>query len=150
MHCIGSSCADPVPISSPHVPGLPSFPFPQASFPTYRSVLSAAPGHVEESVKIGGLAATKVARIRAILETVLSERPHECLDGKRGHEGDVQGLAWPENAVTPLTCVRALCGMLCMCVLFYILTCGCVYVCAQASRRWSIFGRWRRRPSSGS
>lgn len=48
---------------------------------------------MEESVKIGGLAATKVARIRAILETVLSERPHECLDGTRGHESVcVQGL----------------------------------------------------------
>jgi hypothetical protein len=79
-HRIGWSCVDPALVFSP----VPSpFPTLQASFPTYRSVLSAAPGHVEESVKIGGLAATKVARIRAILETVLSERPHECLDGKR-------------------------------------------------------------------
>jgi hypothetical protein len=39
-------------------------------------------GRGQEAIKIGGLAATKVSRIRAILETVLEERPHLCAGGE--------------------------------------------------------------------
>ena len=41
-----------------------------------------APSH-----RIGGLAATKVARIRTILETILKERPQDCTDGMTGGGG---------------------------------------------------------------
>ena len=35
----------------------------------------------QETIKVGGLAAIKVARIRTILEAVLKERPEHCHGG---------------------------------------------------------------------
>jgi len=51
-------------------------------FPTYKQVLAAKPGEVEEVIKFAGLSEIKVGRIRAILMTVLKERPKECVAGE--------------------------------------------------------------------
>lgn len=58
-------------------------------FPTWKAVLAAVPAKVEAAIKIGGLAQTKVQRIRAILETILEERPRDCPGGAFR-----QGLGW--------------------------------------------------------
>lgn len=60
-------------------------------------MLAAPPSAVEEAIKIGGLAATKVARIRFILETVLKERPHDCPDGEAGRGSDETGEEQAES-----------------------------------------------------
>ena len=52
------------------------------TFPTYKSVLSAAPGAVEESIRCGGLADVKAANIKAILRAVLAEHAAECKGGE--------------------------------------------------------------------
>lgn len=52
------------------------------AFPTWKAVLAAPPAKVEAAIKIGGLAQTKVERIRAILETILAERPEDCPGGE--------------------------------------------------------------------
>lgn len=51
-------------------------------FPTWKGVLAAPPAKVEAAIKIGGLAQTKVQRIRAILSTILEERPRDCPGGE--------------------------------------------------------------------
>lgn len=51
-------------------------------FPTYKQVLAAKPGEVEEVIKFAGLSEIKVGRIRAILTTLLSERPKDCVGGE--------------------------------------------------------------------
>jgi len=51
-------------------------------FPTYKQVLAAKPGEVEEVIKFAGLSEIKVGRIRAILTTVLKERPNDCVAGE--------------------------------------------------------------------
>lgn len=51
-------------------------------FPTYKQVLAAPPGKVEAAIKFAGLSEIKVARIRTILETVLKERPADCVGGE--------------------------------------------------------------------
>ncbi|EWM29049.1 DNA glycosylase [Nannochloropsis gaditana] len=51
-------------------------------YPTYKQVLAAAPGAVEETIKFAGLSDIKVGRIRAILETVLEEHPEKCPEGE--------------------------------------------------------------------
>jgi endonuclease-3 len=51
-------------------------------FPTYKQVLAAKPGEVEEVIKFAGLSEIKVGRIRAILTTVMKERPKECVGGE--------------------------------------------------------------------
>lgn len=54
----------------------------KATFPTYKQVLAAPPGKVEAAIKFAGLSEIKVARIRAILEKVLQEKPEACPDGE--------------------------------------------------------------------
>ena len=51
-------------------------------FPTYKQVLAAKPGEVEEVIRFAGLSEIKVGRIRAILTTVLKERPKDCVAGE--------------------------------------------------------------------
>ena len=49
----------------------------KAAFPTWEAVRTADPAAVEESIRSGGLAATKTARIQIILNTLHAERG-EC------------------------------------------------------------------------
>lgn len=54
----------------------------KAAFPTWKSVLSAKPGAVEESIRCGGLADVKAANIKAILRSVLAEYGADCSKGE--------------------------------------------------------------------
>jgi endonuclease-3 len=54
----------------------------KACFPTWRSVLDAAPGAVEEAIKRGGLAEIKTRNIKGILAKVLVDYAAECVGGE--------------------------------------------------------------------
>lgn len=51
-------------------------------FPSYASVLAAAPGAVEDSIRSGGLADKKAENIKAILRDLLIQWPQHCINGE--------------------------------------------------------------------
>ena len=60
----------------------------KARFPTWESVRTAKPRAVEESIKCGGLAEIKVARIQTILNTLREERGAACMEYLRDMDDD--------------------------------------------------------------
>ena len=52
------------------------------ALPSWRAVLEDQEGVAEEAVRCGGLADVKMARVRAILHTVLQDFPAECAGGE--------------------------------------------------------------------
>ncbi|XP_020259386.1 putative DNA glycosylase At3g47830 isoform X2 [Asparagus officinalis] len=56
----------------------------KSSFPTWQQVLDADPKSLEGAIRCGGLAATKAARIKSILEAVRDKRGEFCLEYLRG------------------------------------------------------------------
>ncbi|KAL6013656.1 hypothetical protein ACLOJK_004154 [Asimina triloba] len=56
----------------------------KAAFPTWEDVLAAETKHVEDSIKCGGLAATKASCIKNILSYLLEKRGKICLEYLRG------------------------------------------------------------------
>ena len=52
-------------------------------FPTWEEVLAAPDAVVEEAIRVGGLAAIKTARMKAILQTLVDERGACCMEWLR-------------------------------------------------------------------
>lgn len=55
----------------------------KAAFPTWDEVLEAPDAEVEEAIRVGGLAAIKCARIKALLQFLRTERGRCCLEWLR-------------------------------------------------------------------
>ncbi|MQL78204.1 hypothetical protein Taro_010641 [Colocasia esculenta] len=56
----------------------------KCAFPSWQEVLAAEPKSVESAIRCGGLAATKAARIKGILKSVVEKRGELCLEYLRG------------------------------------------------------------------
>jgi len=57
-------------------------------FPTWQQVLKADDADLEDAIKVGGLAAIKVQRMKALLQTLTEERGHCCLEWLRKESTD--------------------------------------------------------------
>uniref|UniRef100_A0A0G4HDV6 HhH-GPD domain-containing protein n=1 Tax=Chromera velia CCMP2878 TaxID=1169474 RepID=A0A0G4HDV6_9ALVE len=79
-------------------------------FPSWRSVLCAPPGAVEESIRVGGLADIKAERVRRILLGLLKKFPLECQhaatmmssSSKASKGGEMGGGVVPEEILRSL------------------------------------------------
>lgn len=81
-------------------------------FPSWDLVLAADDGDVEDSIRIGGLAAIKVQRIKSILQTLLDERGACCLEWLRSKDTeDVKTYLRRFKGIGPKTisCVLMFC-----------------------------------------
>ncbi|KAK9862353.1 hypothetical protein WJX84_000490, partial [Apatococcus fuscideae] len=63
----------------------------KAAFPTWDDVRTAAPGGVEESIRVGGLAEIKTQRLKAILNTLVEERGEASMEYIRAmNDGEIK------------------------------------------------------------